>query len=168
MTEAWFSRQGAALTPSEEGAIATLMRSHPALVDAQPALVTSWTEAAAIVRAGEWDTAWWDVEEEEREALWQSAADRWGEQSVFERVTAAGDALAPAVRAAARVAAVQGGLGATDVAQAAAGAALLAAQQAMLADLADTGGAHFFARKRALFAAGRWPLGLVRGRYYVF
>jgi hypothetical protein len=168
MTEAWFSRQGAALTPPEQRALATLLRSHPALVDAEPALVASWAEAAAIVRVGEWDTAWWDVEEEDREALWQAAADRWGEQAVFERVTAAGDALAPAIHAAARVAAMQGGLGATDLAQAAAGAALLAAQQAMLADLAGAGGEHFFAWKRALFAAGRWPLGLVRGRYCVF
>jgi hypothetical protein len=168
MTEAWFSRQGAALAPSEQHALAELLGAHPALTDAQIAVVTSWAEAAAIYRAEEWDAAWWDLEEEEREALWQVAAERLGEQAVFERVTAAGDALAPAIRAAARAAATQGGVGATEIAQAAAGAALLAVHQATLAELAGVGGAHFFRHKRALFAAGRWPLGLVRGRYYVF
>jgi hypothetical protein len=168
MTEAWFSRQGAALAPSEHQALAELLGAHPALADAQIAVVASWAEAAAIYHAGEWDAAWWDLEEEEREALWQVAADRLGEQAVFQRVTAAGDALAPAIRAAARVATTQGQDGAVEIAPAAAGAALLAVQQATLAELAGAGGEHFFRHKRALFAAGRWPLGLVRGRYYVF
>jgi hypothetical protein len=168
MSKAWFSRQGEALAPAEQGALADLLGAHPALGDAQLAVVTSWGEAAAIVRAGEWDTAWWDVEETEREVLWQTAADRLGESAVVERVTAASDALAPTIREAVRIAATMGGLGGTEIPQLAAGAALLALQQATLADLAGAGAEHYFVRKLALFAMGRWPLGLVRTRYYVF
>lgn len=51
---------------------------------------------------------------------------------------------------------------------AAAGAALLAAHQQALAELAGEGGTHFFGFKYALFAGGRWPLGHHRGRYVVF
>ena len=168
MNHAWFSRQGAALAPAEQRALADLLGAHPALGDAQPVVVSSWGEVASIVRAGEWDTAWWDVEEAEREALWQAAADRLGERAVVERVTAENDALAPAIREAVRIAATTGGLGTTEVPQLAAGAALLALQQATLAELAGAGAEHYFVRKLALFAMGRWPLGLVRPRYFVF
>jgi hypothetical protein len=168
MNRAWFSRQGAALAPAERRSLAALLGAHPALGDAQLVVVTSWGEAASILRAGEWDTAWWDVEETEREALWQAAADRLGEAAVVERVTAAGDAQAAAIREAVRIAATTAGLGTTEVPQLAAGAALLALQQATLAELAGAGADHYFARKLALFAMGRWPLGLVRPRYYVF
>jgi hypothetical protein len=168
VTPAWFSRQGEALTPAEEAVLANLLRAHPALAAVGLSVVAHWREAAAIVRAGEWDSAWWDVEEEERERLWVIAADRAGEQALFEAVTAVRDGLADTVGRAARAAAARGGFDDEDIVRAASGAALLTVQQASLAVMAGTGDGHYFLHKRALFTAGRWPLGLVRGRYYVF
>jgi len=165
---AWFSRQGEALTPAEESALADLLSAHPALAAVGTSVVAHWREAAAIVRAGEWDSVWWDVEEEERERLWVIAADRAGEQALFDAVTAVRDGLADTVGRAARAAAARGGLDDEDMVRAASGAALLTVQQASLAAMAGTGERHYFVHKRALFTAGRWPLGLVRGRYYVF
>jgi hypothetical protein len=165
---AWFSRLGAALAPDEERAIAALLASHPLLAEAGFATVAHWREAAGIVRAGDWDSAWWDREEEERERLWQQASERIGEAALFQRVAACGDALTTSVHAGAAAAAARGEWNDADFLRAASGAALLAAQQAMLAELAGEAAAHWFTHKRVLFAVGRWPLGLVQGRYFVF
>ncbi len=54
------------------------------------------------------------------------------------------------------------------LAKAAAGAASQACHQAALASLAAAGPTHAFALKFRLFAAGRWPLGIVRTRRAVF
>jgi hypothetical protein len=165
---AWFSRLGASLAPDEERAIAALLQSHPVLAEAGFATVAHWREAAGIVRAGDWDSAWWDTEEEERERLWQLASERLGEPALCRSVAACGDALTTPVHAGAAAAAARGEWDDAEFLRAASGAALLAAQQALLAELAGEAGAHWFTHKGALFAAGRWPLGLVQGRYFVF
>jgi hypothetical protein len=60
--------------------------------------------------------------------------------------------------------------GCTDagLAGSAAGAASEALHLAELARLAGESDGHAFHAKRALFAAGRWPLGLLHGRYRIF
>src|SRR5713101_4026518 len=50
----------------------------------------------------------------------------------------------------------------------AAGAAAQACHQAALALAAAAGPGHVFAVKYRLFAAGRWPLGIVGDRFFVF
>jgi hypothetical protein len=164
----WFARLGAALEPDEERLIAGLLAAHPRLEGAEVAVVAQWAEAAAIVRGTDWDSTWWDCEEEERERLWLRVADRIGEAALFAQATAHGQALAPVVRDAAAAAAARGGCSDAEAIRAASGAALLAAQQALLAELAGESDAHLFQRKRLLFAMGRWPLGLLHGRYFVF
>jgi hypothetical protein len=52
--------------------------------------------------------------------------------------------------------------------RAAAGAASMTAHGRALAQLAETGDAHVFMRKYALFEGGRWPLGIVGGVFHLF
>ena len=52
--------------------------------------------------------------------------------------------------------------------KAAAGAAFYAVYQHRIAQAAGEPDTHPFTRKYALFAGGRWPLGLVGGRYAIF
>jgi hypothetical protein len=49
----------------------------------------------------------------------------------------------------------------------ASGAAAQACHQAALAIAAAAGPEHLFATKYRLFAAGRWPLGIVGDRFFV-
>ena len=92
--------------------------------------VGQWHEAGEFIRAAEWDSTWWDHEEEERARLWECAADRHGEEDLLARLTAVTDALAGVVHGAAQAAAARAGGADPPLVRAAAGAALMAATPA--------------------------------------
>jgi hypothetical protein len=164
---AWFSRVGMPLSPEEDAAIGELAR----IVAPLPVLVTalaSWQEAAAFVRSALHDAAWWDQDEEEREALWTRAMEHWTEAELSERANAMTAELDAEVRGAARAAAASAGVIDPDIAAEATGMALLAAHQSALARLAGADPDHRFVRKFALFEGGRWPLGYHAARFIVF
>jgi hypothetical protein len=69
---------------------------------------------------------------------------------------------------AAAVAAARAGMADPSVTRVAAGAASQACDQAALALAAGADGHHPFAAKYRLFLAGRWPLGVVGSRGFVF
>jgi len=166
--EAWFSCVGLPLAPSDRAEIEALIRDDALLARVEIGVVSQWHEAGEIIRAADRDSAWWDHEEEERERLWQCAAERYGEDELSTRLRAITDALADAVHDAAAAAAARAGVVDPALIRAASGAALMAAHQQALCELAGEGGTHYFTRKFALFAGGRWPLGYHRGRYVVF
>jgi hypothetical protein len=167
-SHAWFSRVGLPFAASERAAIAAMIHEHAVLARAEIGGVGQWHEAGEFIRAAEWDSTWWDHEEEERARLWECAAERHAEEDLLARVTAATDALAGVVHGAAQAVASRAGGVDPALVRAAAGAALMAAHQHALADLAGEGAGHFFCLKYALVTLGRWPLGYHRGRYVVF
>ena len=168
MPPAWFSCVGRPFTAGERAAIAAMIRDHALLSRAEIGGVAHWHEAGAFIRAAEWDDTWSEHEETERARLWECAAERCAEAELLVRLTTVTAALATSVHDAATAAAAREGVADSELVRAAAGAALLAAHQRALADLAGEGGTHFFDAKYALFAGGRWPLGYCRGRYVVF
>jgi len=174
----WFGCLGAPLTAAD------LLNSR-AYLDAlgyPPELATvsvgSWREAERIVRASDWDRAWWDREDRERDRLKGTADRRLGSTRMLERLTAATDLSADAIHAAASVAMARAGSGADAMiraasgadamVRAASGAAMMAAHEFALAQLAGCGPDHLFMRKYSLFKSGRWPLGVLRGAFYLF
>jgi hypothetical protein len=184
----WFGCLGAPLTAAD------LLNSR-AYLDAlgyTPELATvsvgSWREAERIVRASDWDRAWWDREDRERDRLKGTADRRLGSTQMLERLTAATDLSADAIHAAAIVAMARAGSGADAMIRAASGAdamvraasgadamiraasgaAMMAAHEFALAQLAGCGPDHLFMRKYSLFKSGRWPLGVLRGAFYLF
>jgi len=164
---AWFSRVGMSLSSEEVAAIGELTR----LVTPLPVLVTalaSWQEAAAFVRSSLHDAAWWDQDEEEREALWTRATERWTEAELSDRLSAMIAGLDAEVRGAALAAAATAGVIDPAIVTEATGMALLAAHQSALALLASEKPEHRFVRKFALFEGGRWPLGYHAARFIVF
>jgi len=165
---AWFSCVGRPFAASEHAAIAAMIRGHDVLARAEIGGISQWHEAGEFVRAVEADGTWWDHEEEERSRLWECAADRCTEDGLLARLFAVTHALTDAVHGAAAAAAARDGVADPALVRAASSAALMAAHQHALAELAGEGAAHFFGFKYALFAGGRWPLGYHRGRYVVF
>jgi hypothetical protein len=164
----WFARVGLPLSQDEGVVIADWMRVVAPAPAASVTAVSSWQEAAGIVRAIDFDSAWWDDEEAERERLWTLASERWSESELLDALDAAARGLNSEVHAEASAAVAAAGMIDEGVVGEATGMALLAAHQRALAELAGADAGHRFALKYALFAAGRWPLGYHLARFVVF
>ena len=127
----------------------------------------NWATAKRIARDPAWDARWWQAEERLRKSLLDDLA-RAGEiDLVMAALTRVTDAATRVVLGAASVAAARQGVADPALTRAAAGAATQACYQAALALAAGAKNDHPFAIKYRLFAAGRWPLGVVRGEFYL-
>jgi hypothetical protein len=125
-----------------------------------------WLGAKAIADDPDWDRRWWDAEERLRVALLSACRHRYegpGLDLALSRITTASDRL----HGAAAVACARAGIADAALIKCAAGAGTQACYQFALAVAAGAGPDHAFAVKLRLFAGGRWPLGVVAGRYYL-
>ena len=165
---AWFARVGLPLTPEEVAAIGELTRIVAPHASVAVTAIASWQEAAAFVRAVEHDATWWDQEEEEREALWERAAEHRSEADLLQHLETLNRDLEAEVHDAALAAAATAGVVDQAIAVEAAGMALLAAHQSALASMAGAGTGHRFIRKYALYKGGRWPVGYHSARFVIF
>jgi hypothetical protein len=165
---AWFARVGLPLTPAERVALDAWTRGEPAEGATAWKSVGTWPEALSFARAMDFDATWWDREEAERERLWLRAADAHGEAELLHRLTVVNEGIAGDVRAHAAAAAAHARVADPAACMEAAGAALLAGHHDALRELAGADGSHGFARKYALFQAGRWPLGYHFGHFLIF
>lgn len=136
--------------------------------DARVDAVSDWRAAEAATRDAQWSRAWWDAEERERAALLERAGTVHGRHTLLTALSRVTLDASDVVLGAASIATSRSGLADPALARVAAGAATQAAYQAALALAADAGDTHPFAIKFRLFAAGRWPLGLVGETFHVF
>lgn len=156
--DAWFSTLGAPLGAGELEDIRAYLAGIGMQANLPALLVASWDEASEIVRrpAG----GWWAAEERERARLEETihldpADPEWVK-------------LNDVLHGAAAVAAARFGYAHADMIKVAAGSASFAAYHYLLADAAQAGADHPFVRKYALFAGGRWPLGVYGDRFAIF
>ena len=164
--DSWFAACGEALTASER-ADAHAYLAALGMPDVAVAGVTGWAEAAAVTQNPDWSRAWWDAEARAQAELQRRAAARSGEERVLAALSEVTEA-AGALSGAAALAMSRAGVADPTLTRVAAGAAAQACHQAALALAADGGPDHLFAIKYRLFAAGRWPLGIVGDRFFVF
>jgi hypothetical protein len=128
-----------------------------------------WEEAEEAARNPDWNTAWWEVEEQLRAGLSAAAVDLAGdEQAVLVALTHVTSKASEAVHGAAETAASRFGVDDDGLIRAAAGAATQAAYQAALVIAAAEEEDHPFALKFQLFRSGRWPLGIIGGTFSIF
>ncbi|HEX9465956.1 MAG TPA: hypothetical protein VGB82_25435 [Alphaproteobacteria bacterium] len=163
----WFAGVGQDLTDGEAREAADYLAAL-GFADARVSLVRGWRDAEAVTRDPNWDNAWWTAEERLRTDLLARAERRWGDPTLMAALTRVTDAATRVTLGAASTAASRDGIADPALARVAAGAATQAAYQAALALAMDAGEAHPFAIKFRLFAAGRWLLGSVGGRFFVF
>jgi hypothetical protein len=129
--------------------------------------VATWDDARSLITDAAWDRRWWDAEQLVKQRLYARAVAARGESEVLRLLSqtlehgsaAHGEAEADGPR----LECADAGLVA-----AALGAANEARYLGELARLAGEPSTHPFRSKQALFAAGRWPLGIVDGRYRLF
>jgi hypothetical protein len=130
--------------------------------------VADWSEAACLAQSPEWSRAWWEAEEKERRRLYAAASEAYGETALLAALSRVTEAATRILLGAAAVAASRAGIADPSLTRVAAGAASQACDQAALALAAGGDGHHPFAAKYRLFLAGRWPLGVVGARGFVF
>ena len=129
--------------------------------------VATWADAAATAQRKDWDPAWWRAEETAAKALHRSASSLLGETPLLVSLSAV-TLEAAALHAAAALAVSRAGTDDPTLSRVAAGAAALACHQMGLAIAADAGADHPLAVKYRLFAGGRWLLGVMGDRCYLF
>lgn len=164
----WFARAGERLSETERAdAAAYLMALGFPEVDVVQAF--DWEEAEEAARNPEWNTAWWEAEEQLRAALSARAVELAGdEQAVLVALTNVTSRASDAVHRAAETAALRFGVDDDGLIRAAAGSATQAAYQAALVIAAAEDEDHAFALKFQLFQGGRWPLGITGGTFSLF
>jgi hypothetical protein len=162
----WFAACGDALTPSERADAAAYLAAL-GIPDADVADVAGWAEAATATQDPAWSRAWWDAEAHAQAALQRRAAARLGTERLLAALTQVTEAAA-SLSGAAALAMSRAGVADPVLMRVAAGAAAQACHQAALALAAAGGADDLFAVKYRLFTAGRWPLGIVGDRFFVF
>ena len=159
----WFARAGLPFCASEARLANGDVRAAGLDGFVGIAFAASWPDAGALMRSPHSAVGWWDREEAERKQLMAEVARRVGMQPLLEALTSAVDGHAESTYACA----LQSCAGDEALAKAASGAALGAIHQHALAMLACSADLHVFMQKYALFAGGRFPLGM-RDTTFVF
>jgi hypothetical protein len=163
---AWFAALGEPLTDgdrSDANAYATAL-GLGTLVLGQ---ACDWPEAERVLKAPDWSPAWWDREEQLRRHLLAEAEARYPERGLWTALTELTTEAGEIVHGKAAAAASRMGGAAKASVHVATGAAAQAAYQLALARLTSDEASPFESKFR-LFAAGRWPLGVVGSTLVLF
>jgi hypothetical protein len=163
---AWFAALGEPLTDGDRADADAYARALGlgTLVLGQ---TREWPEAERVMKAPDWSPAWWDREETQRRRLLAEAEARYPERALWTALTELTTETGDLVHGKAAAAAARMGGAAKASIHVAAGAAAQAAYQLALARLANDDASPFESKFR-LFAAGRWPLGVVGSTLVLF
>ncbi len=157
----WFAALGEPLT---EGDIADA-RAYAGIDDI--ALVDTWQEAEAFLKAPATSLDWWNREEVLRKELLARAKKRYPEHALWTSLTDLTTEAGDLVHGKAAAAAARMGEAQPASVHVAAGAAAQAVYQLAVARIAGDENSPFESKFR-LYAAGRWPLGRVGIRLTIF
>jgi len=163
---AWFAALGEPLTDGDRADADAYARALGlgAVVLGQ---ARDWPDAERVLKAPDWSPIWWDREEAQRRRLLAEAEARYPERALWTALTELTTELGDTVHGKAGIAAARMGSAAKASVHVAAGAAAQAAYQLALARLAEDAASPFESKFR-LFAAGRWPLGVVGSTLILF
>ena len=135
---------------------------------ADVALVEDWDEAAAAAETNDWNSPWWEAEEQQVAHLTRLAIDRLGEDTVEAIVTIVASRAAEAATRALEVVTEIWNIDDEELINAAAGAAVQSCYQAALVLAAGASEGHPFSLKFHVFEVGRWPLGVTGNTFNIF
>jgi len=136
--------------------------------DATIAAVADWEDAAYAIANPDWNSEWWEVEEQTRAGLTAAAIETVGEEDLSSAMAHLNEAMAESIPELVRVSAAYGGVSDEDVVMAATGAVTQTCHLAALVVLAAEEEDHPMALKFRLFEAGRWPLGVTGNTFHLF
>jgi hypothetical protein len=157
----WFAALGEPVTDGD------LAEAHAYAGAVEVVSVASWPEAEAFLKSPNASLDWWDREEALRKSLLAEAAARHPGRALWTSLTELTIEAGDLVHGKAATAAARMGNAAPASIHVAAGAASQAVYQLAVARLAGNQTSPFESKFR-LFAAGRWPLGVVGSRLFLF
>ncbi len=165
-TASWFAALGEPLTDGDRSDA----MSYVAALGFAPLEIgeaRDWPDAEALLKAPDWTPTWWDREETLRRSLLAEAEARYPERALWSSLTELTTETGDLVHGKAATAAARMGKAAAASIHVAAGAASQAVYQLALARMAARPASPFESKFR-LYAAGRWPLGILGGRLVLF
>jgi hypothetical protein len=160
----WFAAIGKPLTPGER-ADAEAYAQALGVKDIEPA--RNWADAERLLKSPDGSTVWWEHEEALRRALLAEAGRLYPERALWTALSDLTSETGDLVHGKAAMAASRERNVPAASIHVAAGAASHAVYQLAVARLAKTD-EPLFEIKFRLFAAGRWPLGVVRSTLGLF
>tara|TARA_R110000824_G_scaffold118960_14_gene271900 strand:+ start:20160 stop:20777 length:618 start_codon:yes stop_codon:yes gene_type:complete len=163
----WFANVGRPLS-REQNDHARAYLDGLGFPDADVARVTEWNDALDAASGLDFDTAQWEAEEGLRASLASEALERLSEHGLTIALTHVSAVLGERIGSAVREAAAFAEIDDEELLNAAAGAAIQSAHNAVLALIAEEDHSHPFHHKFALFTHGRWPIALAGLSFNVF
>ena len=164
----WFFMLGEPLGAAEQAQVRGYLAGLDLAEDTPLESVHDFEGAARAISNPDWDRRWWEAEQRERERLRAQVNLALADGALWRQLSHSTDDAIVGAHGAAAVQAARMGCSDPGLIRAAAGALGEALHLAKLAELAGAAPSHPFLLKRALFAGGHWPLGIVTGRFYVF
>lgn len=162
----WFAALGEPLTDGDRSD-ATAYVAALGFGPVEIGQARDWPEAERLLKAPDWSPAWWDREEALRRSLLADAEARYPEAALWSALTDLTTETGDLVHGKAATAAARLGKAAPASIHVAAGAASQTVYQLALARLAGHPASPFESKFR-LYAAGRWPLGILGSRLVLF
>lgn len=167
----WFSRVGEPLS-ADDRAAATAYLAAAGFPDAAVAQVPTWEEAVDVAENPNWNSDWWEAEEQLKAGLIAQALERVDEAELVNALNHVSGQCAGATVEAISNVAINAGFhpdsNEDSFLNAAAGWGVAGAYQAALVLAAGADDDHAFALKFRLFEAGRLPFGVVGTTFSIF
>ncbi len=136
--------------------------------DAFVAEVEDWEDAAYAAANPEWNSNWWEAEEQLRMGLTASALELMGEEDLNLALTHVSATASPVISNAVEAISEEMGVEDMELVRAAVGSALQACHQAALVLAAGEEDDHPFALKYKLFEHGHWPIAITGNSFNIF
>lgn len=136
--------------------------------DAFVAEVEDWEDAAYAAANPEWNSSWWEAEEQLRMGLTGVALELMSEEDLNLALTHVSATASPVISNAVEAISEEMGVEDMELVRAAVGSALQTCHQAALVLAAGEEDDHPFALKYKLFEHGHWPIAITGNSFNIF
>jgi len=130
--------------------------------------VENWEEAAFAAANPDWNSSWWETEEQLRVSLTNEALELISEDDLNMALTHISATAAPLIQNTVENLAQEQGIEDEELVRAAIGSAVQTCHQAALVLAAGEEDSHPFALKYKLFELGRWPIAITGNSFNIF
>lgn len=141
---------------------------HSGFPNAGLAPIESWIEAGEAAANTDWNSEWWEMEEQTRMGLIDTALGMMSDEDLSMALTHVTGTASPLLQHAAENWAQEQGIEDEELIRAAVGAGVQASYQAALVLAAGEEDDHPFAIKFKLFELGRWPIAITGNSFNLF
>ncbi|WP_373086673.1 hypothetical protein [Sneathiella sp.] len=163
----WFNDLGEPLEAEALGAARDYMDAL-GFPDAFVAEIENWDDAGHAAGNPDWNSDWWEAEEQLRMGLTTKALELMEEEDLNLALTQISATASPLITAAVEAVTDEQDIEDQELIRAAIGSALQCCHQAALVLAAGEEDSHPFALKYKLFEQGHWPIGITGRSFNIF